>query len=54
MGNHLLEGNNKMKTKKLVRKMYLACVRHDKKKQKKLWFKVLKKSLNRKHTEVVQ
>lgn len=43
-----------MKTKKLVRKMYLACVRHDKKKQQKLWFKALKKSLKKKHTEVIQ
>lgn len=43
-----------MKTKKLVRKMYRACVRHNVKKQKKLWFKLLKKSLKNKHTEVVQ
>ena len=43
-----------MKTKKLVRKMYLACVRHNTKKQKKLWLKLLKKSLKHKHTEAVQ
>ena len=43
-----------MKTKKLVRKMYLACVRHDKKEQQRLWFKALKKSLKKKHTEVIQ
>lgn len=43
-----------MKTKKLVRKMYRACVRHNVKKQKKLWLKILKKSLKNKHTEVVQ
>ena len=43
-----------MKTKKLVRKMYLACVRHNVKKQKKLWFKAMKKSLKKKHTEVIQ
>jgi len=43
-----------MKTKKLVRKMYLACVRHNTKKEKKLWFKILRKSLQHKHTEVVK
>lgn len=43
-----------MKTKKLVRKMYRACVRHNVKKQKKLWLELLKKSLEHKHTEVVQ
>jgi hypothetical protein len=43
-----------MKTKKLVRKMYRACVRHNVKKQKKLWLKLLKKSLKHKHTEAVQ
>jgi hypothetical protein len=43
-----------MKTKKLVRKMYLACVRHDKKEQQRLWFKALKKSLKHKHTEVIR
>ena len=43
-----------MKTKKLVRKMYRACVRHQEKKQKKLWLKILKKSLEHKHTEAVQ
>ena len=43
-----------MKTAKLVRKMYRACIRHNVKKQKKLWLKILKKSLQHKHTEVVQ
>ena len=55
--NHFLIGTKEthaMKTKKLVRKMYLACVRHDKKKQKKLWLKSIKKSLKKKHTEVIQ
>lgn len=42
-----------MKTKKLVRKMYKACVRHSQKKQKKLWFKALRKSLNHKKTQVI-
>lgn len=43
-----------MTTQKLVRKMYRACVRHNVKKQKKLWLKLLKKSLKHKHTESVQ
>lgn len=43
-----------MKTKKLVRKMYEACIKHDTAKQRKLWLKMLKKSLKHKHTEVVQ
>jgi len=43
-----------MKIKKLTRKMYRACLRHDMKKQKKLWLKVLKKSLQHKHTEIIQ
>ena len=43
-----------MKVKKLVRKMYLACVRHQKKKQNKLWFKALKKSLQHKKTQIIQ
>lgn len=43
-----------MKIKKLTRKMYKACVRHDKVKQKKLWLKAIKKSLKHKHTEVIQ
>jgi hypothetical protein len=43
-----------MKIKKLTRKMYRACLRHDMKKQKKLWLKALKKSLQHKHTEIIQ
>lgn len=43
-----------MKIKKLTRKMYLACVRHQKKKQKKLWLKAIKKSLKHKHTQAIQ
>jgi hypothetical protein len=44
----------KMKVKKLIKKMYEACVNHDKVKEKKLWFKALKKSLKHKHTEAVK
>jgi hypothetical protein len=43
-----------MKTRKLVRKMYRACVRHNVIKQKKLWLKLIKKSLKHKHTETMQ
>lgn len=43
-----------MKTKKLVRKMYEACIQRDTAKQRKLWLKMLKKSLKHKHTEAVQ
>jgi hypothetical protein len=43
-----------MKVKDLVKKLYKACIEHDKEKEKKAWFKILKKSLKRKHTEVVR
>jgi hypothetical protein len=43
-----------MKVKKLARKMFKACLEHDKEKEKKLWFKALKKSIKHKHTEVIQ
>jgi hypothetical protein len=43
-----------MKIKKLIRKMYLACLKHQKNKQKKLWFKTLKKSLQHKKTQIIQ
>ena len=43
-----------MKVKKLIKKMYVACVKHDKDTEKKLWLKSLKKSLKRKHTEVIR
>lgn len=34
--------------------MYEACVKHDTKKEKKLWFKALKKSVKHKHTEAIK
>lgn len=34
--------------------MYEACVKHNTQKEKKLWFKALKKSIKHKHTEVVR
>jgi len=39
---------------KIVKKMYQACINHDKSKEKKLWLKALKKSLKHKHTQVVR
>lgn len=42
-----------MKVKKIIKKMYEACVNHDTVKEKKLWLKALRKSLKHKHTEVI-
>jgi len=42
-----------MKTKKLIRKLYKAILRHNAVKESKLYRKLLKKSLKHKHTEVV-
>ena len=43
-----------MKVKELVKKLYKAEVEHNVEKVKKLWFKLLKKSLKHKHTEAVK
>ena len=43
-----------MKVKKLVRKLYKAILVHNLIKEKKLYKKLLKKSLKGKHTEVVR
>lgn len=43
-----------MKVKKLIRKMYRAILKADKAAEKRLYFKILKKSLKHKHTESVQ
>jgi hypothetical protein len=43
-----------MKTHKLILKLNRAEMRHDAVKAKKFWFKLLKKSIRHKHTEVVQ
>jgi len=43
-----------MKVKKLIRKMYKAILVHNLTKEKKLYRKLLKKSLKGKHTEVVR
>jgi hypothetical protein len=43
-----------MKVQSILKKMYKACINHDKVKEKKLWLKALKKSLKHKHTEVIR
>jgi hypothetical protein len=43
-----------MKTRKLILKLNRAEIRHDLVNAKKIWFKLLKKSIKHKHTEVVQ
>jgi hypothetical protein len=43
-----------MKVNKLIRKMYRAIILSKKKQEKKLYLKILKKSLKHKHTEAVQ
>ena len=43
-----------MKVQKIVKKMYQAILNHNENKEKKLWFKALKKSLKHKHTEVIK
>ena len=43
-----------MKVNKLIRKMYRAIILSKKKREKKLYLKILKKSLKHKHTEAVQ
>jgi hypothetical protein len=44
----------KMKIKKLMKKMYKACIEHDTIKEKKLWLKALKKSLKGKNTHSIK
>ena len=43
-----------MKIKKLIKKMYQACIEHDTIKEKKLWLKAIKKSLNGKDTHIIK
>lgn len=43
-----------MKVKSLVKKLYEAEISHNVEKVKKIWFKLIKKSLKHKHTEAVK
>ena len=43
-----------MKLRKLRLKLYQAIFEHDSAKEKKVWFKILKKSTNHKHTEDIR
>ena len=47
-------GQQKMKVKKLIKKMYKAIIRSEKEKERKFYFKILKKSLKHKHTYAVK
>ena len=43
-----------MKINKILKKMYDACINHNKVKEKKMWFKALKKSFKHKNTYAVK
>jgi hypothetical protein len=43
-----------MKIRKLRRKLYQAIFDHKTEKEKKIWLKILKKSINHKHTEDIR
>jgi len=43
-----------MKVKLLIKKLHKAIFEHDSAKEKKVWFKILKKSVKHKHTETVR
>ena len=46
-----------MKLKKLIHKLYVACVEHHTELEKKIYLKIMRKSLKKKeksHTEAVQ
>ena len=40
-----------MKLRKLRQKLYHAIFKHNREKERKIWFKILKKSSKHKHTE---
>jgi len=42
-----------MKTRKLIKKLYKAILKHNMLKETKIYRKLLKKSINHKHTEVI-
>jgi hypothetical protein len=43
-----------MKVKEIIKKMYQAILNHNQKKEKKLWFKAIKKSLKHKRTQIIR
>ena len=43
-----------MKLRKLRKKLYKAIFKHDIAKEKRVWFKILKKSVKHKHTEDIR
>lgn len=43
-----------MKVQKLVKKLYQSIFDHDQTKEKKMWFKVLRKSINHKKTHAIK
>jgi len=43
-----------MKVKKLIAKLYEKIILKDKQGEKKVWLKIMKKSLKHKHTEAVK
>jgi hypothetical protein len=43
-----------MKLRQLRQKLYRAIFNHDSAKEKKVWFKILKKSTKHKHTEDIR
>ena len=43
-----------MKVKNLILKLYKAILQHDKDKEKKIWSKIMRKSLKKKHTGAVR
>ena len=50
----LSNGGNAMKVQKLVQKLHKACLEHNTEKEKKIWFKILNKSLKNKNTQIVK
>ena len=43
-----------MKVNKLIMKMYKAILKGDKNKERRLWFRAMRKSLKHKHTEAIK
>ena len=43
-----------MKTKKLLKKLFAACIAHDTELEHKLWVKAIKKSLKKKKTQAIK